>query len=330
MKNLRHLLVFGFAALACVLFATGCDDIIKDPNFHTWCGDQLCSWKLESGEIRKAPTWHKNDTGVELLDSNAASHITAISQVVKGSTYKCLEFSVIADVAAEAQVYLELDFGADGTAEYEQQIAAVGFRLQKTQITAPAHYTNMKFTLAKRGSGRAVLAQMDVKSVTTCSAPPVELKKQALGTSCPLYGADPDRFRYDNDACSSGVCCDGICSECCVSPNPPHDADGGLAPDPENHCSDGAACDRLPLTSHGSAGNPFGIEGNVIPRQCDPGERERPKDAECLLDDDCASHVCEGATWTVVNEQQDGGACPAPPAQDPACNVSSVHGGHCR
>ena len=330
MKNHRNLLVFVFAALACVIFATGCDDIIKDPNFHTWCGDQLCSWKPESGEIRKAPTWHKNDTGVELLDSNAASHITAISQVVKGSTYKCLEFSVIADVAAEAQVYVELDFGADGTVEYEQQIAAVGFRLQKTQITAPAHYANMKFTLAKRGSGRAVLAQMDVKSVTTCTARPVELKKQALGTTCALIELASGGLQYDDAACGSGVCCQGVCSECCVSANPPHDGDGGLAPDPANHCSGGATCDRLPLTSHGSVGNPFGIESNVIPHQCDPGERERDKDAECLLDEDCKSHACEGATWTVVNEQQDGGACPAPPAPDSACNVSSVHGGHWR
>ncbi len=330
MKNLRRFLALFVATLSCALFATGCDDIIKDPNFHTWCGDSLCSWKLESGEIRKAPTWHKNDTGVELLDSSAASHVTAISQVVQGSTYKCLEFSVIADVAAEAQVYVLVDFGADGTAEYEQQIAAVGFRVQKTQITAPAHYTNMKFTLAKRGSGRAVLAQMDVKSSTTCSAPPVVLKKQALGTTCALLAIESGGFKYDNDACGTGICCEGVCSECCVSAAPPHDKDGGLAPDPVNTCSDGATCDRLPLTSHGSVGNPFGVQANVIPRQCDPGERERDKDSECLIDDDCKSHLCEGATWTVVNEQKDAGSCAAPPVEDPECNVSSVHGGHCR
>ncbi len=330
MKNLRRFLVFVFAAFACVLFATGCDDIIKDPNFHTWCGVQLCSWKLESGEIRKAPTWHKNDTGVELLDSNAASHVTAISQVVKGTTYKCLEFSVIADVAAEAQVYLQVDFGADGTAEYEQQIAAVGFRVQKTQITAPAHYTGIKFTLAKRGSGRAVLAQMDVKSVTTCTAPRVELKKQALGTKCALVAIDQSALSYENEACSSGVCCEGVCSECCVSPNPPHDQDGGLAPDPANKCPDGAACGRLDLVGEGDVGNPFGVVGKVIPRQCDPAQGARPKDAECLVDDDCASRGCEGATWTLDNLRVHGGACAAPPTPDPDCNVSSVHGGHCR
>lgn len=330
MKNLRRILVLVFAAFACVLFATGCEDIISDPNFHTWCGDQLCSWKLESGQIRKAPTWHKNDTGVELLDSSAASRVTAISQVVKGSTYTCLEFSVIADVAAEAQVYLEVDFGADGTAELEQQIAAVGFRVQKTQVTAPANYTGIKFTLAKRGSGRAVLAQMDVKSVTTCTAPRLALKKQALGTKCALRGIDQSGFDYVNEACVSGVCCEGVCSECCVSRNSPRDRDGGLAPDPANKCADGAACKRLELPGQGDVGDPFGVAGNVIPRQCSPGRGERPKDAECLVDDDCASRVCDDATWTLDNLRVDGGACAPPPTLDPDCNVSSVHGGRCR
>ncbi len=329
MKNLRRSLVIVFVALACALFATGCDDIIKDPNFHTWCGDSLCSWKLESGEIRKAPTWHKNDTGVELLDSSAASHVTAISQVVAGATYKCLEFSVIADVAAEAQVYVEVDFGADGTAEYKQQIAAVGFRVQKTQITAPARYTGMKLTLSKRGSGRAVLAQMDVKSVTTCSAPPVSLEPQALGTSCSLLEIKDGAYVFDNAACHSGQCCMGICSECCVSMHPPRETDGGLAPDPVNTCSDGATCGSLPIDSQGPVGNSFGILTSAIPYQCDPGKLERDNGKECILDTDCKSHVCDGVTWNLVNLARDAG-CSKPPAEDPECNVSSVHGGHCR
>ena len=340
MKNIRHFLVVLGVSLACALFATGCDDIISDPNFHTWCGDQLCSWKLESGGIRKAPTWHKNDTGVELLDSDAPSHITAISQVVSAgriaisqavdrSTRTCFEFSIIADVAAEAQVYVEADFGADGTPESEQQIAAVGFRVQKTQVTAPPHFSGMKFTIAKRGSGRAVIAQMDVKRVSTCTALPVTLRKQAIGTQCALLFADQSGLSYDHQACSSGVCCEGLCSECCVSQDPPHEADGGLAPDPANECSGGAACGRLGLASLSNVGDALRGFSNAIPRQCSPGHGERPRNAECLIDDDCSSHVCEGETWSVVN-YRDGGACAAPPTPDPSCNVSSVHGGHCR
>ncbi len=186
MLQIRRLFVLLVVSLSCALFATGCDDVISDPNFHTWCGDQLCSWKLESGEIRKAATWHPKDFGVELLDGSGPSHVTAISQRVDKSP-TCLEFSVIADVAAEAQVTVGVDFGADGTIEYEQPIAALGFREQKTQITAPLNYVGLKFIITKKGSGRAVLAQMDVRSKTDCTAAPLQLKPQAIGTRCSPY-----------------------------------------------------------------------------------------------------------------------------------------------
>ena len=42
----------------------GCGtQVIKDPGFDLWCGDSLCTWKLVTGEIRKAPTWHDKDAG---------------------------------------------------------------------------------------------------------------------------------------------------------------------------------------------------------------------------------------------------------------------------
>src|SRR3954465_106241 len=146
MKNLRRFFVIVFVSLACALLATGCDDVVADPNFHTWCGDQLCSWKLEAGAIRKAPTWHKKDFGVELLDGTGPTHTTAISQIVTKNP-ACLEFSVIADVAEEAQVFISIDFGADGVVERDQTIAALGFREQKFQITAPPRYVGLEFTI---------------------------------------------------------------------------------------------------------------------------------------------------------------------------------------
>lgn len=326
MLNLRRSAVLLLVSLFCVVFAAGCDDIISDPNFHTWCGDQLCSWKLESGEIRKVPTWHKKDFGVELLDSKAPSHVTAISQKVvtapslfnifSSPAPTCLEFSVIADVAAEAQVSISVDFSADGEVEYEQPIAATGFREQKTQITAPLQYENITFTISKRGTGRAVLAQMDVRSKTDCTAPPLRLKPQKMGSKC----------GSDRSACLSGVCCDGMCSECCPSRPPEHDEDGGVVPDLQNMCT-GATCESLRLPN-----TPEGLPSsyNAIPRQCEPGSRKRPAGAECLLDEDCTSGTCSDADWTLYKLHIDGGACPPPPAGDANCLATSVRAGRCR
>ncbi|MDB4946753.1 MAG: hypothetical protein JWP97_6287 [Labilithrix sp.] len=332
-RILRRSLAFLVLLVGCALFASGCEDLISDPNFHTWCGDQLCSWKLESGQIRKAPTWHPKDLGVELLDGTAPSFTTAISQVAVQNP-KCLQFSVVGDVAPEAQVSVQVDFDNDGLVEYEQQIAAVGFREQRTQITAPPYYANIKFTIIKKGTGKAVLAQMDVRSVDTCTAAPVKLKSQPLGLPCATNG--------DTDQCQSGVCCDGLCAECCVSDGVEApdlgDAGDGEAPppgpvDPLNHCSDGAACGRLPLLSIQREGvEAFsGIFRSAIPYQCDPGHRQRPAGAECLVDQDCSSGTCEGEAWSVRNIESDAGPpCPAPPEGRANCNVFGVRGGRCR
>ena len=329
MRKFHRLLVLLLVTFACALVANGCGTpIVQDPNFHTWCGDQLCSWKLESGEIAKVPTWHKNDTGVELLDSHDASHVTAISQR-SSTTPRCLEFSVIADVAAEAQVSISVDFGADGTVEYEQPIAALGFREQKTQVTAPLAYIGIKFTISKKGFGRAVLAQMDVQEKKDCVAAPVPLKPQALGTPCPLVRVGADSFGWDGAACISGICCDGHCAECCG--NPP-DAGGGDDVIPVDGCKDRSTCGKLSLRVPAST-DPFadlsGIRG-ILPNQCDPGHKKRAAGAECLLPDDCTSGACEGVSWTLVNKRVDGGVCAQPPEVDPACEVYAVHGGVCR
>ena len=306
MRTSRRLVIFLVMTLLCGIFATGCDDILSDPNFHTWCGDQLCSWKLDSGQIRRAPTWHPKDYGVELLDSTDATHITAISQIVD-KTPTCLEFTTVADVAAEAQVSIGVDFDNDGTFEYEQPIAATGFTAQKTQITAPLTYTNIRFVIMKKGSGRAVLAQMDVRSKTDCTAPPVALKPQVQGTTCGAAGHGIE--------CISRICCDGMCAECCAKGGPQgKDEDGGVLPDPTDTCSDGAKCGTL---------------GRGVPRQCDPGTAKRPAHIECLLNEDCASGVCTGAVWEIHNEAVGGGPCPPPPGQGKDCRVS-VRAGVCR
>jgi len=315
MTKLRRFFVLLIATLSCALLATGCESLTKDPNFHTWCGDQLCSWKLESGQIRKSPTWHKKDFGVELLDPEPGGR-TVLSQTTS-STPRCLEFATIADVAAGAQVSVGVDFNHDGTIDYEQPIAATGFTEQKTQVTAPLRYDGMRFVITKKGTGRAVLAQMQVKASNGCTAPPLEMKALPLGTPCSLLNG--------GDECTSGTCCDGLCSECCgesplVEPLP---NDGGILHNPIVACANEGKCEA-PIN---------GVRGwflTTVPRQCDPGKGKHVAGVECLLDGDCASGKCDNAIWNVDNLRIDGGACPTPPQKSVDCNISSVRGGRCK
>lgn len=307
-KLLRTLLVFSFLFAAAVLFV-GCDDLLSDPTFKTWCGDKLCSWNLDSGSIRRAPTWHKNDLGVELLDP--AGGTTQISQETDRQP-RCLEIIMVADVDPSAQVSLGLDFNKDGSVDFTQSIVAVGFREVKAQLTAPAAYTGIRFTITKRGNGRAVLAQIRVREVERCTTPPIPLRDLPLGTVCA-----PERA----SECRSQICNDGRCAECRS----------------ESECGPGEKCEarNAPRLVSGF--------GTALPTQCNPGGGQHTPGEECIADDDCTSRVCEGAQIGAlgidggalakcgVDLSADAGIDSGPDAgADEKCVLVSVRGGRCR
>ncbi|MBX3221952.1 MAG: hypothetical protein KF795_15655 [Labilithrix sp.] len=318
MKTIRLSAVIAvLATLVTGVLVAGCDDdLLDDATFRLWCGESLCSWQLDTGRVRQAPTWHKNDHGVELVDTP-----TVISQDLKKAA-RCLVFSTIADVAPSAQVTVGIDFTGDGVADYEERVAATGFREVKTQVTAPRTNHLPRIFISKTGTGRAVLAQMRLRVGDDCSAPPLELRDRALGDACTLG---------TSGECASGVCCEGVCAECCVAPQAfDVGQDGGVATPPEVRCAGDATCERRPASD-------TAFLFSVIPLQCDPGKKVRPAGALCLADDDCASDVCEGATaeaFDPLAPQVDGGSppCPAdfPDAGGEGCAFARVTGGRCR
>lgn len=301
-RRFTIIMLFGFIG---ALLVAGCDDVVKDATFREWCGDTLCAWKLEAGSIRKAATWHKNDHGVELVETP-----TAISQTTDKAP-KCLTFTTIADVEPSAQVTIGLDFNRDGTIDVEQPIAATGFREAKTQVTAPTYYEGVRFVITKKGVGRAVLAQIRVQSGEKCTAPPVVLRDLPIGSPCSeAEGAT---------VCRSGICCSNLCADCCVG------RPGGGNAKCEN---DAATCESV------NAPNIRGFFQPALPAQCAPGEGLAPADAECLDDADCASGVCDGAELRSFRAGGDGGveecAHDFPDAGGQGCAFYFARGGRCR
>jgi hypothetical protein len=52
-----HLTSLHVAAIAASqLGATDCGQIITDRGFDLWCGDRLCYWKPERGDVAQVPT----------------------------------------------------------------------------------------------------------------------------------------------------------------------------------------------------------------------------------------------------------------------------------
>ncbi len=62
MRKLTNILFL--AVLATQLGNTNCGQALRDPGYDLWCGDDLCAWKVERGEIKRVATWHEGDAGV--------------------------------------------------------------------------------------------------------------------------------------------------------------------------------------------------------------------------------------------------------------------------
>lgn len=266
------------AGMACM--APGCDgDVLNDPTFHLWSDDgkTLRDWTLDVGTVHRAPTWHPNDYGIELVDTP-----TQISQA-SDQISECMEFSAIGDVEASAQAKLQVDFNGDGTPDFDSPIAETHWRMTKTLIFTPEGYTaapalsfvrpRTRFLLRKDGPGRAVLAEIRVRKTTGCSGPRLELKGVAIGSNC-----------ASASQCASGTCCNAVCSACCAGPGA------------SNACRDGVACTAAKIDSiaHG-------------PMLCGAGESKGARGDACVNSNDCASQTCTGTVFHRVCF--DGGVC---------------------
>jgi hypothetical protein len=164
---------------SCLSF--GCQPLITDSGFDLWCGDSLCKWKTETGSIRQVPTWHEKDYGVELVDRP-----TVISQEVTPTAPNgCLKFSIIADVAAEAEVDLEFDFFSDDFIEHAQPIPGVHWQTQELLVKLPdTLYSGLTLKLDKKGTGRAVFAELSADFTEDCHGDPILLQNFEVGARC--------------------------------------------------------------------------------------------------------------------------------------------------
>ena len=95
--------------MMCLASLAACEtDLIDDPGFQLWCGEELCAWELEEGEIRKVPTWHTHDYGVDLVGAPVL-----LSQGAQSSA-SCVRIEVTSRVEEDAMVTVEVDADGDG------------------------------------------------------------------------------------------------------------------------------------------------------------------------------------------------------------------------
>jgi hypothetical protein len=187
-------------AFGCLLLlASGCP-LDDDPGFDDWCGDQLCRWDLQQGEIRKAPTWHERDLGVELVGGDVV-----LQQVdADVDSVACLEFKVIADIDPAATVSVEMDFLSDGIPDYSVRLPSASWEPLSFLVSAPTWYKGVTLTIRKESEGHAVLARLEMSDGHGCTGAPIALVNRPAGAWCEV-----------TEQCAAGLACAAsmICSK---------------------------------------------------------------------------------------------------------------------
>jgi hypothetical protein len=354
MRSLPFCLVL--AAAASQLGAADCDGgITRDPGFDLWCGDSLCAWKLERGDVRRVATWHASDAGVELIDSD-----TAIEQftAVTSRDGHCLRFDLISDVAEDAQVELAVDIYGDGSVERTFPIATAHWQPVSYSFAVQPPFTGIRFEIAKRGPGHAVVARMRafVRNDGCDGVPELTGGPAPLGALCSA-AAD----------CASATCAvvnffgEQRCAGC--DPSAPTCAAGhvcGLTEPGPAERSVPLACvaagaralaeacfgDRECATGICAGGTcstcrpDSACNGSVCsqayphgPYLCGAGNHLAPAGAACATSADCASALCRGAERLQCDDGRScssDASCPVDADLVPGpCTQVGIQGGRC-
>ena len=369
MKKILWTLVLTTAA-GSQLGSTDCGQVIRDPGFDLWCGDQLCAWKLERGDIKKVATWNQGDPGVELIGSDVA-----IEQLSPAGGLSCIEFDLIANVETTATVELNIDLDGDGSVEHTERISGANWKPFSYVLAFNPTYSGIRFEIAKTGAGRAMVAQVQAKvpqDGACAGLTPTAAAPAPNGAAC-----------TQASECRSGICGAGTlfvdqCVGCDGSTPCPSGQVCGLgdATSPifgiplqcvpsgasllgenclwDTECASGictaGACSTCRTDNTGCATGetcgpawlqPSDFQGFYwhTPYVCSPDAHRRASGEPCASDDDCASSACDGTPRMQCDDGRScataadcpfGGPDTGNGLQNGPCNTVGVQGGSCR
>lgn len=340
--------------------ATDCGGgIIRDPGFELWCGAELCSWKLLRGDVREAATWHKEDTGVELIGNDAA-----IAQLTAVTSYDgtCILFELIANVDQDVEARLSLDISGDGTIDHSERMPTSRWKPLSYKLNIEGPYNGIRFILSKQGPGRAVFAQIEAKvdydgcaGLPAITSLPAPLGAQCSGTagcesglcvevsdSDALFGTSKQCVGCTATSCGSGQVCGRGEALTSVLDVPVLCVAAG-ADEVGEQCQVDAECASTICRSGvcsacmpGSCGTTeaCSLAYPLGPSVCDPGLGHRAATEPCATNADCASHQCTGVVRKQCGDGRpcdDPGDCPVTSGLRPgACTVVGIQSGRCQ
>ncbi len=282
-------------AAASQVGATDCGQITRDQGFDLWCGEVLCTWKLERGEIKRVGTWNEHDSGVEMIGPDVA--FEQLTPVTSSDT-TCIRFELVSNVEENAEVRLNVDVFGDGSVELSERLPTSHWKPQSFLIPIRAPYEGVRFELTKQGPGKAVLAQLQAETATgECEGLTViEPAPAANGAACTT-----------NAQCASNLC--------------------RAVPDPEGWFGIGQRCAGCDPSSGATACGVgevcgFGVPLSRVlhlPVTCVPAAN-RVLGEQCLTGAQCGTGVCNSYVCSTCDSSH--------PCAGESCGEAYVNGPH--
>ncbi|MBW1806592.1 MAG: hypothetical protein JRJ19_06385 [Deltaproteobacteria bacterium] len=300
-----------------------------DPGFDLWCGNDLCAWTVESGDVARVATWHRADYGVELVGDPVVIYQTS---EITSAEADCFEFELQADSDPGVALSISMDFLDDGSTEYSHPLPSENYKPVRYCMLTPSWYVKVRFTIVKEGFGRAVLAQIKISKCDECGGARLELNDRPMGATCEFDNQCAQarcisvlQWRPDMDGsqvracsgCRNDIDCSGleVCGleaglagwlyqDCgpagrhllgdrCISAD--ECAGGFCCQGICSQCCDGQGCPNqtdCKIRDWRTLGEDY--EFQILPHQCSPGEGAMESSVVCLKDDDCISADCQG------------------------------------
>jgi hypothetical protein len=255
------------------------------------------------------------------------------SERIPASDYEALSFSVNPPSWYESVRFILRKDGPgevriarlQATAEHEECFAREQVVLEDLPAGAPCEGSS-ECALGRCTAGRCGGCRVDSDCEGTDACGYADLGNGALGLMCIEQGTREIGNVCHGDAeCTSGICCDDVCSTCCD--------------DPEAECGDSDALCAPALVEAPA-------DHAVLPHLCEPGGSRAESGAYCAHASDCMSGECEldecvdDCLQSVTGElcESFDSSC-EDPEQDPlccwfcgpeTCLVTELPGGSCK